>query len=261
VSNKRITGVLDHSQTRGTARLLMVILADRADDDGFCWPGRDDIARRANVSASNNVSRILQQACDLRELYIHERPGYVNQYLVLPGQSLDDIQAAFDRRFSIPQESTEQWLTGQYDLVLNSEGGIKLIPLARGRESATGGSRIRDGRGRESATGGVANPRHEPLLNPHITQKNQELALSLWESILEHAIPAAPARQVFRQKFPVEPCLLEGEEGERKLLLQVASPVHADELTARLGLYAAQYLQGRFPDKNVRANFAAKVPA
>ena len=35
----------------GTHRLLLMALADRADEDGICWPGVDYLANKVQVTA------------------------------------------------------------------------------------------------------------------------------------------------------------------------------------------------------------------
>jgi len=50
MSIKVITRVLDHSEQRGAARLLLVALADFANDDGVCWPGMAKLSQKINES-------------------------------------------------------------------------------------------------------------------------------------------------------------------------------------------------------------------
>ena len=50
MSNRFITGVWDTSpEIRGGDLLVLLALADRADDRGVCWPGVKDTARRCRV--------------------------------------------------------------------------------------------------------------------------------------------------------------------------------------------------------------------
>ena len=39
MSIKRMNAVWNLSKQSGSALLVLLALADRADDDGFCWPG------------------------------------------------------------------------------------------------------------------------------------------------------------------------------------------------------------------------------
>jgi hypothetical protein len=45
--------VLDHSPYEGKARLIHVVLADHANDEGICWPSQTTIARRAGCSVEH----------------------------------------------------------------------------------------------------------------------------------------------------------------------------------------------------------------
>ncbi|MFN9031517.1 MAG: helix-turn-helix domain-containing protein [Betaproteobacteria bacterium] len=45
-----VTRVLEQSRSRLAERLVLLALADRADDSGRCWPSVEDIQKRANLS-------------------------------------------------------------------------------------------------------------------------------------------------------------------------------------------------------------------
>lgn len=53
MSIKIMSWVLDHSPYVGKARLVHVVLADHANDDGYCWPSQATIARRAGCSVEH----------------------------------------------------------------------------------------------------------------------------------------------------------------------------------------------------------------
>lgn len=53
VSIKIMSWVLDHSPYEGKARLVHVVLADHANDEGICWPRQDQIANRAGCSVEH----------------------------------------------------------------------------------------------------------------------------------------------------------------------------------------------------------------
>jgi hypothetical protein len=50
MSNAALTAVFEHSRTRNGPRLLLLALADRANDTGRCWPGIEDLMRRTGLS-------------------------------------------------------------------------------------------------------------------------------------------------------------------------------------------------------------------
>jgi hypothetical protein len=55
--------VMNRPEPLGTARMVLLILADRADENGVCWPGVDYVAKRAAVSG-RTVQRALQSLED-----------------------------------------------------------------------------------------------------------------------------------------------------------------------------------------------------
>lgn len=53
MSNGAISAVLDRSQSTGTARLILVILADYANEHGVAWPSTVTLAQKANTTKRN----------------------------------------------------------------------------------------------------------------------------------------------------------------------------------------------------------------
>jgi len=89
VSTRAVSAVFEHSQSYLASRLVMLVIAEAASNDGISWPGRAKIAKRAGIS-EEHVSRCLQElACELREIEIrHYYRGRVrhNAYRIrLPG--------------------------------------------------------------------------------------------------------------------------------------------------------------------------------
>ena len=50
MSVKIMSDVFEHSKTEGNARLVLLCLADCANDEGVCWPSIRKIAQKANLS-------------------------------------------------------------------------------------------------------------------------------------------------------------------------------------------------------------------
>jgi hypothetical protein len=70
-----LTCVFDQSAARGSARLVLVVLADRADENGRCWPGLADIARRSGLETERAVRRALAKLVRLGEVTIDPGGG------------------------------------------------------------------------------------------------------------------------------------------------------------------------------------------
>lgn len=81
MSNLCLSAVLEHSQSKGVARLVLLIIADIANDEGEAWPGSELIAKKANIERQN-VPRAIRELVKLGELTVITRggPRYANLY-------------------------------------------------------------------------------------------------------------------------------------------------------------------------------------
>jgi hypothetical protein len=69
MSIKVMSRVWEHSQQSGTALLVLLALADWADDWGYCYPGHAAIARKARTT-ERNVYLILNKLAEMGEIRI-----------------------------------------------------------------------------------------------------------------------------------------------------------------------------------------------
>jgi len=67
VSLEAYRDVWEHSKAKGTARLILLALADHADEKGVAWPSLSRLAKYANVHVSN-VSKNISQLIEIGEL-------------------------------------------------------------------------------------------------------------------------------------------------------------------------------------------------
>ena len=86
MSVRVMTAVFDHSQSRLADRLVLLVIADRSDDDGTgCYRGKESIARMARVDRAT-VTRAIQNLVALGELEVEHRHGRTSLYrIVLEG--------------------------------------------------------------------------------------------------------------------------------------------------------------------------------
>lgn len=91
-----------HSQASGARLLLILALADRADEDGVCWPGVNYLAERARITP-RQVQRLLVQCEKSGDIYIERRAGrkHTNDYFVAIGLDRLAIQGILMRRFGL----------------------------------------------------------------------------------------------------------------------------------------------------------------
>lgn len=86
MSIRIMTNVWENSRASGTARLVLLAIADNANDEGISWPSKATIARKTLVS-ERQVQRIIQDLAAIGELEItRERHGRTtrNVYRVVP---------------------------------------------------------------------------------------------------------------------------------------------------------------------------------
>ncbi|WP_263165446.1 helix-turn-helix domain-containing protein [Streptomyces sp. SCSIO ZS0520] len=85
MSIKVTNWVWSRSESRNGARLVMLALADRADDQGRAWPSHDDIAERTRLTP-RAVRKCIAELVALGELEVESGGGRhrVNRYRIVP---------------------------------------------------------------------------------------------------------------------------------------------------------------------------------
>lgn len=122
MSIKRITSVWDSSQHSGTALLLLLALADNADDNGLAWPGVSTLAQRARIG-ERAVKTQLQKLETSGELLVYRRKGYHNFYIVCVDLSDEQKDAAVDKLAGILKTSAETITTYFSEVVIKRSLG------------------------------------------------------------------------------------------------------------------------------------------
>jgi Helix-turn-helix domain len=89
MSIKVMTEVWESSSTKGGARLVLLALADYANDEGYCHPGVERLALKSALT-ERNVQFILRDLEARGELVTLQRAGrgHVNAYWVLPPETI-----------------------------------------------------------------------------------------------------------------------------------------------------------------------------
>lgn len=92
MANNVLDWVWDHSRSRHGARLVMLAIADRADDRGNAWPSVPDIMRRTQLGERAVQAGIIE-AAKLGELEVgyQEGPKGCNRYRILMTKTPADI--------------------------------------------------------------------------------------------------------------------------------------------------------------------------
>lgn len=97
MSIKIMSWVLDHSPYRGKMRLVHLVLADHANDDGECWPSQAQIARRAGctVETVRTTVRTLIDDGYLEITRPSSREGDSHHYRLLSPNGLGAVPKSF----------------------------------------------------------------------------------------------------------------------------------------------------------------------
>ena len=100
-----------NSRQSGARLLALLALADRADEDGICWPGRDWIAKRSRVRKDNlrRIIRVLEEAGEI--VYDPGRGrGKRTYYLVTVALEPPQIKEIAVRRFQMTEEGATEFV-------------------------------------------------------------------------------------------------------------------------------------------------------
>lgn len=92
MSFEAVAAVLEHSDAREAARLVLICLAERADENRQCYPSIRDIASRARLS-ERVVPRILDRLVEAGEIVRLYRIGISASYIVTAGLTPEQIEA------------------------------------------------------------------------------------------------------------------------------------------------------------------------
>ncbi len=96
MSIKVMSAIWDNSQQTGSALLMLLAIADHANDDGVCWPSVETLAQKARVKA-RQAQNLIVQLEESGELVVHRGRGRNNTsiYVVTVGGK-GAIQRAID---------------------------------------------------------------------------------------------------------------------------------------------------------------------
>jgi hypothetical protein len=139
--------VWKHSKQKGSGLLLMLALADHANDNSVCWPGADHLAQKIRMSG-RNTRRMLHDLCLAREIFRVQGSGSGRGnktfYVVTTGLDERAVQNILEQHFAFtPIEARvaiEEWKKGD-NLSSFMDGGAgpaltgNQEPDARGAES------------------------------------------------------------------------------------------------------------------------------
>ena len=101
--------VWKNSQQSGTARLLMVALADHANDHGICWPGVERLSRWVNVTP-RQVQRLTRKLVADGEIIVQLGAGRGNSniYVIVIGRDEADLLNTLTLYSKVPGDRAQE---------------------------------------------------------------------------------------------------------------------------------------------------------
>lgn len=85
------------SRQKGNNRLMLLAIADHANDDGLAWPGIQTLAAKMGGLSRRAAGKRVRALASSRELAVFPRPGSSHDYIVLVGMDRAQVRAAFRR--------------------------------------------------------------------------------------------------------------------------------------------------------------------
>ncbi len=110
MSIKTMTRVWETANARGNRLLMLLALADHADDDGICWPGIERLAVKTRLTA-RQVQRILRSLGESYTTYIGRCKGgrsKTNLYFVTCGLDQSSLVSILMRRFGKDRQEADR---------------------------------------------------------------------------------------------------------------------------------------------------------
>ncbi|MCD2451654.1 helix-turn-helix domain-containing protein [Methylicorpusculum oleiharenae] len=107
----------------GASKAVLIALADRCNDAGYCYPALKDIALRAGVSA-RTATRAVKTLEDSGYLAIIRVMGATNKYILLAGKLTENLYTTLDK--------------SNYPQIDTSSNPLDMMSLGAGHERGEG---------------------------------------------------------------------------------------------------------------------------
>ncbi len=174
-----------------TDRLMLLALADNANDEGYCWPSMETLQQKCQLQTIRGARKVLERLEEHGFVRRISRPGRSNVY-ELVAQRLDTPELPGRGRAESTSERTDR-------------GGEE----RRDRRDGTGGPGRAEPEDRTARNGGTGRTLIEPSREPSINNSGQRdngetpvvvaLGSDLVEMLVQRGVHAPVARQLLQQ--------------------------------------------------------------
>ena len=215
MSIKRMTAVWEHSAQNGNTLLLLLAIADNANDLGYAWPGIEYLAKKIRSSAAT-VMRHTKALEDAGELVVQHNRNTGNRYVVTVGLTKAELKEALNKHLKMDEEtisvklqhSNLQHNNCQVDtsdiapVTVESSRTIKEPSKTKEEDSnTTPSAKSADGEMGASENGNVNPSKKE---SPHTIMKNAILGAFGWDAahVADWGVIDAASKKLRKVEFP-----------------------------------------------------------
>ncbi len=168
MSIKVMTRVWEHSKQKASNLLLLIALADNANDEGICWPGLEYLHKKIRMSR-RQTQRLIDKLETCGEIYTNQGGsgrGDRTRYLVTSGLNVAQIRHALATYFELDAQAVDDWLE-RMTSESPKEKGRKVVH--KGVKLSTKGRKVVNKRvtfAHGTTQGTVIEPSLEPSIEP-----------------------------------------------------------------------------------------------
>ncbi len=157
MSLKVMTRVWDQSKEAASDLLLLLALADWANDDGICWPREERLARKVRLS-ERQIQRMVSYLEGKRELFVlrGRGRGQRNNFIVMVGVGIETLKMILQVHFGMGPLEADALVAGWW------KKGDMMSPFRDEKGDIQGPERVTSGVGKGDTC--VQRP-HELLVN------------------------------------------------------------------------------------------------
>lgn len=106
MSVRATTAVWFESEAKGAAKLVLLAIADCANDEGIAWPSMATVARKCGLTSERGVREHVKRLEESGELEVIERPGRSSVYRIRVGDFKNSVRASGPRQDPAPRQKS-----------------------------------------------------------------------------------------------------------------------------------------------------------
>lgn len=253
MSIKIMSHIWEHAEQAGTALLMLLALADNANEDGICWPGISYLARKTRMSERQAQRLIKKLAAEkaiiirprYRNTHLYQFPGWKGGRFYPSSQGDMDVTASPDQPSLIQPLTTKSGGEGDTDVTLEKANGDVDVTL----EATNGVGRVTP-----------VSPKGDTAMSPEpslTVNTNVSTTVDLWPQVLEELQLqlTTSTYTTYLQRTRALP-----DKSNRKLVVEVHNAAAVDWLSHRM-LVKAQGIAERLAGRPIPIQFVAKEAA